>query len=94
MIDHVILRLLARRGVWMTPVEIFAASPDYPVGDYVIEDLKSLIANELIVSRRRQGSSLAEYGLPSWVDARVPATTLLYLGHLIRSILRRLLAIA
>ena len=94
MIDQLILRLLDRRGVWMTPVEIFDASPDYPVGDYVIADLQSLAANGLLVSRRRRRSSLTEYGLPAWVDARVPAPTLLYLAHLIRSILRRLLAAA
>jgi len=92
--DPIILRLLDRRGVWMTPVEIFAASPDYPVGDYVITDIQSLTANGLLVSRRRRGSTLTEYGLPAWVNARVPVPTLLYLAHLIRSILRRLLALA
>ena len=94
MIDQPVLRLLDRRGVWMTPVEIFAASPDYPVGDYVIADLIALTANGLLVARRRQASTLTEYGLPAWVNARVPAPTLLYLAHVIRSILRRLLAIA
>ena len=94
MFDQLILRLLDRRGVWMTPVEIFDASPDYPVGDYVITDLQSLTANGLLVSRRRRRSTLTEYGLSAWVDARVPAPTLIYLAHLIRSILRRLLAAA
>jgi hypothetical protein len=44
-----ILSLLNRRGVWMTAVEIFDASPDYPVGDYVIADLNALKANRLLV---------------------------------------------
>jgi len=89
MIDQLILRLLARRGVWMTPVEIFDASPDYPVGDYVLADLDALIANRLIVARRRRGSRLQEYGLPCWLDAPQPAFSLEYFTYLVRRLFRQ-----
>ena len=92
MIDHVFLSLLNRRGVWMTPVEIFDASPDYPVGDYVLADLQFLKANGLIVSRPRSESSLTEYGLPSWITAKPPALTLEYLAYCVRRLFRQLLA--
>ena len=91
MIDHSILRLLDRRGVWMSAVEIFDASPDYPLGDYVLSDLDRLEANSLIVTRRRRGTRLTEYGLPAWVDANVPAPTLRYLAFLLQRLLRRVL---
>ena len=94
MIDHTILRLLDRRGVWMSAVEIFDASPDYPVGDYVLADLDRLAANDLVVARRRRSSTLTEYGLPAWVNVPVPAPTLRYLAYLIRGIVRRLIAAA
>ena len=87
-----ILSLLNRRGVWMTAVEIFDGSPDYPEGDYVLTDLNALKANGLIVSRRRSGSSLTEYGLPSWIAAKPPALTLEYLAYCIRRLVGQLLA--
>lgn len=90
MIDHVFLSLLNRRGVWMTPVEIFDASPDYPVGDYVLADLQFLKANGLIVSRQRSGSSLTEYGLPSWVNAPEPTFSIVYFTYLVRRLFRQL----
>jgi len=88
-IDQLILRLLARRGVWMTPVEIFDASPDYPLGDYVLADLDALLANRLIVARRRRGSRLQEYGLPSWLNAPQPAFSLEYFTYLVRRLFRQ-----
>jgi len=91
-VDQIILRLLDRRGVWMSAVEIFDASPDYPEGDYVLTDLRTLVANRLIVPRRRQGSTITEYGLPSWINALVPAPTLAYLAYLIRRLVRQLFA--
>ena len=92
MIDQLILRLLDRRAVWMTAVEIFAASPDYPVGDYVLADLKSLLANGLLAARRRKYSTLTEYGLATWNNAALPAPTLAYLAYLIRRLVQGLLA--
>lgn len=89
MIDQLILRLLARRGVWMTAVEIFDASPDYPLGDYVLADLDALLANRLIVARRRCGSRLQEYGLPSWPNAPQPAFSLEYFTYLVRRLFRQ-----
>ena len=94
MIDQIILRLLDRRGVWMTAVEIFDGSPDYPVGDYILADLKTLSANDLLVARRRRGSTLAEYGLPAWVNAAVPAPTFRYLGYLLHRLIRKVLSAA
>ena len=94
MIDQLILRLLDRRGVWMSAVEIFDASPDYPEGDYVLADLKTLVANQLIVQRRRQDSTVTEYGLPSWINAPLPAPTLTYLAFLFRRLVRQLFAAA
>ena len=92
MIDQSILSLLNRRGVWMTPVEIFDASPDYPLGDYVLTDLQVLKANGLIVCRPRSGSSLTEYGLPSWIAEQPPALTLAYLAYCVRRLVGQLLA--
>lgn len=92
MIDHAFLSLLNRRGIWMTPVEIFDACPDYTVGDYVLADLRALKANGLIASRQRSGSSLTEYGLPSWIAAKPPALTLEYLAYCFRRLLGQLLA--
>jgi len=92
MTHHAFLSLLNRRGIWMTPFEIFDASPDYPIGDYVIADLHALKANGLVVSRPRSGSSLTEYGLPSWTAAKPPALTLAYLAYSIRRLLGHLLA--
>ena len=92
MIDQSILSLLNRRGLWMTPVEIFDASPDYPIGDYVIADLQALKANGLVVSRPRRASTLAEYGLPSWANAPEPAITLTYLLYAMKSLVRHVLA--
>ena len=91
MTDQLIPRLLDRRGVWMTAVEVFAASPDYPVGDYVIADIDALLANGLVVARRRLGSRLQEYGLPSWLGARVPAPTLRYLLYVLNRLIRQVL---
>lgn len=91
MVDQLILRLLDRRGVWMSAVEIFDASPDYPEGEYVLTDLKTLVANRLIVPRRRQESTITEYGLPSWIDARVPALTFAYVAYALRRLIQRLL---
>jgi len=88
-IDQVILRLLARGGVWMTAVEIFDASPDYPLGDYVLADLDALLSNRLIVARRRRGSRLQEYGLPSWLNAPQPAFSLEYFTYLVRRLFRQ-----
>ena len=76
----------------MTAVEIFDASPDYPEGDYVLTDLKTLTANRLIVARRREGSTVTEYGLPNWIAARPPALTLAYLAYCVRRLVRQLLA--
>jgi hypothetical protein len=93
-IHQSILSLLNRRGVWMSTVEIFHASPDYPIGDYVIADLKTLEANGLLASRQRRGSSLTEYGLPSWVNAPEPALTLSYLLYSLNRLIRHVLAAA
>ena len=94
MITQLIPRLLDRRGVWMTAVEIFDASPDYPEGDYVLADLKSLVANGLLVARHRARSSLTEYGLPGWFAAPNPAPTLSYLVYLLRRLVRQLIPAA
>jgi len=94
MIGHAFLSLLNRRGVWMTAAEIFDASPDYPLGDYVLSDLEALKANGLIATRRRAGSSLTEYGLPSWVDAPRPALTPRHLAYLLARLVRQALALA
>lgn len=94
MITQLIPRLLDRRGVWMTAVEIFDASPDYPEGDYVLADLKSLVANGLLVARRRARSSLTEYGLPGWFAAPIPAPTLAYLVYLLRRLVRQIIPAA
>ena len=92
--DAIIVRLLDRRGVWMTPVEIFDASPDYPLGDYVVADLDALLANRLIVARRRRGSRLQEYGLPAWLNAPQPAFSLPYFSYLVRRLFRQLAPVA
>lgn len=94
MISHAFLSLLNRRGVWMTPVEIFDASPEYPLGDYVLADLDTLKANGLIASRRRPGSSMTEYGLPNWINAPRPALTPGYLAYLITRLIRQALALS
>lgn len=85
-----ILGLLNRRGVWMTPLEIFDSSPDYPEGDYVAADLHALKANGLIVSRPRKGTALTEYGLPSWVNAPAPAFSIGYFTYLVRRLFGQL----
>lgn len=87
-----ILGLLNRRGVWMTPVEIFDGSPDYPEGDYVVADLQALRANGLIVSRPRKGSQLTEYGLPSWVGVPEPAFSLSYFLYTMNRLIRSFIA--
>ena len=89
-----IVSLLNRRGVWMTAVEIFDASPDYPVGDYVIADLQALMANGLLAKRQRAASSLTEYGLPSWVNAPEPAFTLNYFAYMLNRVMRQILTLA
>jgi predicted component of type VI protein secretion system len=91
-IHQSILSLLNRRGVWMSTVEIFDASPDYPIGDYVIADLKTLKANGLLASRQRRGSSVLEYGLPTWVNAPEPAFSLAYFSHMLNRLIRQVLA--
>ena len=91
MIDQLILRLLDRRGVWMTPVEILDASPDYPVGDYVIADLQVLKLNGLLASRRRGRSNLIEYGLVTWPNAEVPPLTLSYFLYTVSRIIRQII---
>jgi len=90
MVHHSFLSLLNRRGVWMTPVEIFDASPEYPLGDYVIADLHALKANGLIASRQRAASSLTEYGLLSWVNAPEPAFSLSYFLYTVQRLLGQL----
>jgi hypothetical protein len=79
----IILGLLNRRGCWMTPVEIFEASADYPEDEYVMNDLRALKANGLIVSRPRTGTTLIEYGLPTWVNAPTPAFSFAYFVHML-----------
>jgi len=92
MTQHAFLGLLNRRGTWMTPFEIFDASPDYPLGDYVLADLHALKENGLIVSRQRSRSSLTEYGLPSWIAVKPPALTLEYVAYCVRRLIGQLLA--
>ena len=92
MTHHAFLGLLNRRGVWMTPFEIFDASPEYPIGDYVLSDLAALKANGLIASRQRAGSALTEYGLPSWIDAPEPAFSLSYFLYTMNRLIRFLAA--
>ena len=89
MIDQAILRLLSRRGVWMTAVEIFDACPDYPVGDYVLTDLKFLQLNGLLLARKRSRSALIEYGLPEWrrEPAQIVRDMLLTLRRMVRELL-------
>jgi len=76
----------------MSAVEIFDASPDYPEGEYVLTDLKTLVANKLLVPRRRQGCTITEYGLPSWIAAQPPTFTLAYIAYCVRRLVRQLLA--
>ncbi len=90
MVTQSITSLLNRRGQWMTPVEIFDASPDYPLGEYVNADLAALKANGLVVSRPRKGACLTEDGLPTWVNAPEPPGALRYLAYLIKKLLRQL----
>lgn len=87
MVAHAFLGLLNRRGEWMTPVEIFDDSPDYPVGDYVLADLHVLKSHGLVVTRLRSGSNLTEYGLPGWVNAPEPALTIRYLVYSLNRLL-------
>ncbi len=94
MVGHSFLSLLNRRGVWMTPVEIFDASPEYPIGDYVNADLQALKANGMIVCRPRRGSRLAEYGLPSWVNAPEPGMTPRYLAYLLSRFIKTVFALS
>ena len=90
MVTHSIPSMLNRRGVWMTAHEVFAASPDYPLGEYVVADLTALKANGLVVSRLRRTSSLTEYGLPSWVYAPEPAFSIAYFTYLVRRLFQQL----
>ncbi|MBV8031128.1 MAG: hypothetical protein JO035_06435 [Betaproteobacteria bacterium] len=90
MTHHAFIGLLIRRGVWMTPLEIFLASPEYPIGDYVLTDLHALKANRLLVSRQRPGTRLTEYGLPTWVDAPTPAFSAAYFAYLVRRLFGQL----
>ena len=92
MVTHAIPSLLNRRGAWMTAHEVFEASPDYPLGEYVVADLTALKANGLLVSRLRKNTALREYGLPSWVDAPEPAFSIEYFGYLVRCLFRQRLA--
>ncbi len=91
MIDQTILSLLNRRGTWMSAVEIFSASPDYPAGDYVLLDLKRMVANGLIVARLRSGTTVPEYGLPTWQDIK-PRKTVRQLLHAIQRLVRQAIA--
>jgi hypothetical protein len=88
MTDHIIPRLLQRRGVWMTAIQIYAASPDYPDGQYVLADLKRLTENGLVVTRTGSALSVPEYGLPDWRP--VPATST---AHIARELLRNACAL-
>jgi hypothetical protein len=90
MATHAIPSLLNRRGAWLTAHEVFEASPDYPLGEYVVADLAALKANGLVVSRLRNNSSLLEYGLPSWVNAPEPAFSVEYFAYLVRRLFRQL----
>jgi hypothetical protein len=81
MTDHIIPRLLERRGVWMTAAQIFAASPDYPDGQYVLADLKTLAENGLVVARDGTAPSATEYGLPAWKRAPTPIPSARELLH-------------
>lgn len=90
MVTHAISSLLNRRGAWMTAHEVFEASPDYPLGEYVVADLHALKANGLLVSRQRRGSSLIEYGLPGWVSAPEPAFSLAYFLYTVQRLLGQL----
>ncbi len=90
MVTHAIPSLLNRRGAWMTAHEVFEASPDYPLGEYVVADLTALKGNGLVVSRLRRRSSLTEYGLPSWVNASEPAFSIAYFTYLVRRLFRQL----
>jgi hypothetical protein len=92
MLTHAITGLLNRRGAWMTAHEVFEASPDYPLGEYVNADLAALKVNGLIVSRLRKGTSLIEYGLPGWVSAPEPAFSLRYFLHTVGRLLGLLAA--
>ncbi len=76
----------------MTAVEIYAAAPDYPEGDYVLADLKALLTNGLLIGRTRANASAEEYGLPDW-DKRPAATpTLRKLLQSIQRLVRQALA--
>ena len=92
MVTHAIPSLLNRRGVWMTAHEVFEASPDYPLGEYVVADLTALRANGLVASRLRKNTSLLEYGLPSWVGAPEPAFSIEYFAYLVRCLFRQRVA--
>jgi hypothetical protein len=92
MATHAIPSLLNRRGAWMTAHEVFEASPDYPLGEYVVADLAALKVNGLVVSRLRKDTSLLEYGLPSWVAAPEPAFSIEYFGYLVRRLFSQLSA--
>jgi len=91
-ICQTILSLLNRRGVWMTAVEIFASSPDYPTGDYVLADLRKMVANGLILTRRRPGSELDEYGLPNWPPASARRRSVRQILHAIQRLVRQAIA--
>ena len=88
----VLLSVLNRRGSWMTALELFDASPDYPESEYVSTELRTLKSHGLIVSRQRQGSSLIEYGLPSWIKAPEPAFSLGYFIYAVTRFIQQLIA--
>lgn len=87
-----LLSLLNRRGAWMTALELFEASPDYPESEYVSNELTSLKAHGLVVSRQRTGSVLIEYGLPTWLKAPEPAFSLSYFLFTVNRFIRQLIA--
>ena len=87
-----LLSVLNRRGVWMTALELFDASPDHPEPEYVSNELMSLKAHGLVVTRQRKGTSLIEYGLPTWVKAPEPAFSFDYFLFTVNRFIRQLIA--
>ena len=87
-----LLNVLNRRGAWMTALELFDASPDYPESEYVSNELMSLKAHGLVVTRQRKGTAVTEYGLPTWVTAPEPAFSFSYFLFTVNRFIRQLIA--